>query len=62
MLSNDFTYRESVYHTLVNGRKMKTFKQIMDILGGELREEIGRHKAPSAGMIDSQSVEITDKE
>ncbi len=33
----------------------------MDLLRGELREEMGRHKEPSAGIIDSKSVGITDK-
>ena len=60
MLPNDFPYWESVYHYFSEWKKDGTFKQIMDLLRGELREGIGRNKEPSAGIIDSKSVGITD--
>jgi len=61
MLPNDFPYWESVYYYFSEWKKDGTFKRIMDLLREELREGMGRNKEPSAGIIDSQSVKITDK-
>lgn len=42
-------------------KKDGTWKKIHDELRGDLREKVGRHREPSAAIIDSQSVKTTEK-
>ena len=42
-------------------RKDGTWKRLNAALRGELREEMGRNREPSAGIADSQSVKTTSK-
>jgi putative transposase len=50
-----------VYHYFWRWRKDGTWKRINDTLRGDLRVLEGRHRQPSAGIIDSQSVKTTDR-
>jgi putative transposase len=38
-----------------------TWLKIHDYFHAELREQMGRDKQPSAGIVDSQSVKTTEK-
>ena len=38
-----------------------TFDRLIDLLRGDLRQAHGRHRQPSAAIIDSQSVKTTEK-
>jgi transposase len=38
-----------------------TWQLIHDLLRGDVREAEGRHRQPSAGSLDSQSVKTTEK-
>src|SRR3990170_3243157 len=44
-------------HDLPNG----TWKRVHDKLRGDVRKALGRHRQPSAGIIDSQSGKTTER-
>src|SRR5664279_231013 len=44
---------------IVDGKKDKTWRRIHDTLRAKVRQKAGRHKHPTAGSIDSQSVKTT---
>jgi len=56
MMPRDFPNRKSVYHYFRLWRKDGTWERIHDTLRAQVRRKVGRHKHPTAGSIDSQSV------
>jgi len=56
MLPKDYPKWKSVYHYFRIWRDDGTWQRIHDTLRAELRRRAGRHKHPTAGCLDSQSV------
>jgi putative transposase len=61
MLPHDFPAKGTVYHYYNTWRKDGTWQRLNATLRGELRQELGRNKTPSAGIVDSQSVKTSAK-
>ena len=61
MLPNDFPPKGTVYHYYNEWRKDGTWKRLNAALRGDLREEMGRERTPSAAIVDSQSVKTGSK-
>ena len=61
MLPHDFPPKGTVYHYYNTWRKDGTWQRLNAALRGELRQELGRDKTPSAGIADSQSVKTSAK-
>jgi putative transposase len=59
MLPKDFPKWQSVYYYFRLWRKSHEWQRLHDTLRGELRRASGRHKHPTAGCLDSQSVKTT---
>jgi putative transposase len=59
MLPKEYPKWQSVYHYFREWRKSGLWKRIHDTLRARVREKAGRHKHPTAGCIDSQSVKAT---
>lgn len=50
-----------VYRYFMAWKKDGTVDRLLDELRGDLRQAQGRHRQPSAGVLDSQSVKPTEK-
>jgi putative transposase len=61
LLPHDLPPWESVYHSFWHGRQDGTWQLMHDLLRGDVREAEGRHRQPSAGSLESQSVKTTAK-
>ena len=61
MLPHDFPLWKTVCTYFHNWRLDGTWQRIHDALREQLREVEGRHKEPSAAILDSQSVKTTEK-
>ena len=61
MLPHDFPPWGTVYHYFRRWSKNGVFEQMNAQLRGDLRERLGRSREASAGILDSQSVKITDR-
>ena len=61
MLPHDFPPWGTVYHYFRRWSENGVFEQMNAQLRGDLRERLGRSRAASASIIDSQSVKITDR-
>ena len=61
LLPKDFPQWTTVYHYYRDWRLDGTWKKIHDRLRGDVRVQAGRHRQPSAAIIDSQSVKTTEK-
>ena len=59
MMPKEYPKWQSVYYYFRKWRKNGVWKRIHDTLRARVREKAGRHKHPTAGCIDSQSVEST---
>ncbi|HZD93317.1 MAG TPA: IS5 family transposase [Candidatus Sulfotelmatobacter sp.] len=59
MLPKDYPKWKSVYHYFRIWRDDRTWQRIHDTLRAEVRRQAGRHKHPTAGCLDSQSVKTT---
>jgi putative transposase len=59
MLPKEYPAWQSVYHYFRCWRKDGTWKRIHDTLRALVRQKAGRHKHPTAGVQDSQSVKTT---
>ena len=56
LLPKTYPKWKSVYHYFRQWRKDGTWKRIHDTLRSRVRQKAGRHKHPTAGSLDSQSV------
>lgn len=61
MLPHDFPPKGTVYDYFNTWRKDGTWQRMNQGLREELRQELGREASPSAAIIDSQSVQTTEK-
>lgn len=59
MLPTDYPKWQTVYHYFRRWRDDGTWQRIHDTLRAEVRQQAGRHKHPTAGCLDSQSVKTT---
>jgi putative transposase len=59
MLPHEYPAWQSVYTYFRQWRKDGTWQRLHDTLRAQVRERVGRHKHPTAGALDSQSVEAT---
>ena len=59
MLPKDYPKWQSVYHYFRIWRDDGSWQRIHDTLRAEVRRQAGRHKHPTAGCLDSQSVKTT---
>lgn len=58
-LPHDFPPKGTVFHYFNTWRKSGVWQRINDKLRTQLRQKKGRHKHPTAGCVDSQSVKST---
>ena len=61
LLPHDFPPWASVYHYFRAWRQDGTWDLMHDLVRGDVRKATGKHRQPSAGVIDSQSVKTTGK-
>jgi transposase len=61
MLPHDLPPWRIVYHYVRQWRQDGTWQVMHDLLRGDVRVAAGKHRQPSAGIIDSQSVKTTEK-
>src|ERR671926_516859 len=59
LLPHDYPKWQSVYAYYARWRDDGTWQRIHDTLRAEVRRRAGRHKHPTAGCVDSQSVKTT---
>jgi len=56
MLPREYPNWKRVYHYFRQWRDRDTWQRLHDTLRARLRQHVGRHKHPTAGCMDSQSV------
>jgi transposase len=61
MLPHDLPPWRIVYHYFRHWRQDGTWQLMHDLLRGDVRVAASKHRQPSAGIIDSQSVKTTEK-
>ena len=61
MMPNDYPPWETVYYYFQRFRKDGTWDSVHTALRDRVRLKLGRHKDPTAAVIDSQSVKTTEK-
>jgi len=59
MLPKEYPKWQSVYHYFRGWRDDGTWQRIHDTVRAQVRTQAGRHKHPTAGCLDSQSVKST---
>jgi putative transposase len=61
LLPHDLPPWQTVYGYFWTWRRDGTWERIHEVLRGAVREQAGRDPQPSAGIVDSQSVKMTDQ-
>jgi putative transposase len=61
LLPHDFPPWQIVYHYFWIWRQDGTWLLMHDLVRGDVRVATGKHRQPSAGILDSQSVKTTEK-
>lgn len=59
MLPHDFPPYNTVYGYFWQWRNAGVWTRVHDTLRAQVRQQVGRHKHPTAGCLDSQSVKTT---
>jgi putative transposase len=59
LLPKEYPKWQTVYYYFSRWRRTRLWQQIHDRLRSEIRRQAGRHKHPTAGCLDSQSVKTT---
>ncbi len=59
MLPREYPKWQSVYGCFRDWKRSGTWKRIHDTLRAKVRQRAGRHKQPTGGCLDSQSVKTT---
>lgn len=59
MLPREYPKWQSVYHYFRQWRRSGVWQRLHDTVRAQVREQAGRHKHPTAGCLDSQSVKTT---
>ncbi|MBP1464412.1 IS5 family transposase [Candidatus Chloroploca sp. M-50] len=59
LLPKEYPNWKTVYHYFRTWRDNGTWQRIHDTLRAQVRQKAGRHKHPTAGCLDSQSVKTT---
>jgi putative transposase len=62
MLPREYPNWKSVYHYFRQWRDAGSWQRLHDRLRARVRQQAGRHKHPTAGCLDSQSVKTTEIE
>lgn len=62
MLPHEYPCWKSVYHYFRQWRISGDWQRLHDTIRAQVREQVGRHKHPTAGCLDSQSVKTTEIE
>jgi len=62
MLPREYPKWKSVYHYFRQWRDSGVWQRLHDTLRARVRQQAGRHKHPTAGCLDSQSVKTTEIE
>jgi putative transposase len=61
LLPHDFPPWQIVYQYFWRWRRDGTWQRVHDLLRGDVRVAAGKRRQPRAGIIDSQSVNTTEK-
>ena len=61
MLPKEYPPWQTVYYYFARFKKDGTCQRIHDLLRTRVRHKTGKHKQPTAAIIDSQSVKTTEK-
>ena len=61
-LPREYPKWKSVYHYFRQWRDNGVWHRLHDTLRARVRQKAGRHKHPTAGCLDSQSVKTTESE
>jgi putative transposase len=61
LLPHEFPPWRIVFYYFWQWRKAGMWEKIHDTLRGDLRQALGKHRQPSAGILHSQSVKTTEK-
>jgi len=61
MLPKEYPPWQTVYYYFARFKKDGTWQRIHDLLRTRVRHKSGKHKQPTAAIIDSQSVKTTEK-
>jgi putative transposase len=62
LLPREYPKWKSVYHYFRQWRDSGVWQRLHDTLRARVRQQAGRHKHPTAGCLDSQSVKTTEIE
>jgi len=61
MLPHEYPNWQSVYYYFRQWRRSGDWQRLHDTLRAQVREQGGRHKHPTAGCVDSQSVKMNEQ-